>query len=452
MKDTDEGKMGTEREGRLLCRMAVPFAFSMLVQALYNIVDSAFVGQVSEDALSAVSVVFPFQSLFAALNVGISVGMSQLISMNMGKGDQNRAKKAAGQGLFLALCCTAFFIVFGIFFSDDFFRISGITGPIKDMGMDYLRIITIFSLGVFTGFVTERMLMSTGHTGCTVACQITGAVLNIILDPILIFGCGPIPAMGVRGAAIATVFAQHASMVLAVVLHLRKNKVLRFSPKDIKPQGKILKSICGIGASATVKQGAAAVISMFVNGILVRISPVSTAVYGAFNKLYVLFLTPSWAIQDVLVILSAYNLGIGNRHRIMRLFRLSLVSGLILTLLGCAVTIFFPCPLLKIFGAKEDMLSVGKTALPILACFLPFQTAASVISALLQGVGEGGSALLAGIAERFIFPLIFLYLSSLFKSLNLVWWSFTASEALGLVVSALFMLHIYKKKIAKLPL
>ena len=375
METHSEQRMGTEKESRLLFSMAVPVALSMLVQALYNIVDSAFVGQLSEDALSAVSVVFPFQTLFAALNVGIGVGMSQLISLSMGRGDKGRAKLAAGQGFFLSLCCTLLFILFGLFGSEAFFRISGVTGQIAKMGKEYLQIITVFSLGIFCESALERMLMSAGHTGCTMACQITGALLNIVLDPVLIFGLGPIPSMGVAGAAVATVFSQHIAAVLAFLLHRKMDRELQFHPADIRPDGHSLKSIFSVGTSAAVKQGAAAVVLMIVNSILIRFSTAATAVYGAFNRLYVFFLTPSWALQDVLVILAAYNLGIRDRKRIRRLFTLSIGAALGITLMGCGVIVFLPVPLLKIFGAKEAMLTLGRTALPILACFLPFQVA-----------------------------------------------------------------------------
>ena len=431
--------MGTDREGHLLFAMALPVALSMLVQALYNIVDSAFVGQLSETALSAISMVFPFQTLFAALNVGIGVGMSQLISLSLGTQKEKDAQKAAGQGLFLSLCCSAFFLLFGLFFSGTFFRISGVEGEVARLGASYLRIITVFSLGLFSESVLERMLMSTGHTGCTMVCQITGAVLNILLDPILIFGLGPVPPLGIQGAAIATVLAQHVAALLAWVLHIRKNKVLHFSFSGLKPDGKTLLRICGVGASAALKQGAAAVVLMLVNSLLYRFTETATAVYGAFNRLYVFFMTPSWAIEDVLVILAAYNLGIGSRKRVLRFFRLSLFSVLGITVAGAILLAVVPAPFLRIFGAEEAMLSLGKTAFPILACFLPFQGASSTISAMLQGLGDGKSALSAGLIERFALPLLLVYLLSLTGNLTLVWWAFPFAEILGLAVSAGFM-------------
>ena len=439
--------MGTEKESRLLFTMAVPIALSMLVQALYNIADSAFVGQISEEALSAVSVVFPFQTLFSALNVGIGVGMSQLISLSLGIRQDKRARLAAGQGLFLSLCCTAFFVIFGFCGTGAFFRISGVAGEIAAMGQDYLQIITIFSLGVFCESVFERMLMSAGHTGCTMVCQITGAVLNIILDPLLIFGCGPVPSFGVAGAAVATVFSQHTAALMAFLFHKKEDGMLQFGPADIKPQKKCIHEIFSVGASAVIKQGAASVLLMFVNGILIHFSTTATAVYGAFNRLGVLLLTPSWAIEDVLVILAAYNLGIRSRERIRRLFSLSMFAALGITVMGCVLIFAFPVPLIKIFGSEDTMLKMGKSALPVLTCFLPFQAASSTISAMMQGLGDGGRALKAGITERFLLPMLLVYLASLTGHLNLVWWSFTAAEMLGLGVSVFFLRRAFRDRV-----
>lgn len=442
-----QNSMGTEKESKLLFTMALPIMVSMLVQALYNIVDSSFVGFLSEDALSAVSIVFPFQTLFTALNVGIGVGMSQHISLCRGKGNTSEARKAAGQGMFLALCCTAIFIVFGFFFSGTFFSVSKVYGEIADMGKTYMMIVTIFSLGVFSESAFERMLMATGHTKQSMICQATGAIINIILDPILIFGLGPIPSMGVAGAAIATVFAQHIAAIMAWCFNKKYNRELAFGFAEIKPHSKTLGKILSVGASAAVKQGAASVVLMIVNALLYEFSSTATAVYGAFNKLYVFFLTPSWAIQDVLVILTAYNLGIGNRKRFTKMFKLSLLWGIGITIIGCMIIAIFPDFFLFIFGAKETMFELGRIALPILVCFLPFQAAASTISAMLQGLGEGKIALLAGLIERFVLPVGFVRMLSMTGVLNFVWWSFTFAEMLGVAVSVLCLGYVYKRKL-----
>lgn len=440
-----ESPMATEKEQKLLLTMALPIVVSMLVQAIYNIVDSAFVGFLSEEALSAVSMVFPFQTLFTALNVGIGVGVSQHISLFLGKGEADQARKAAGQGLLLALICTGFFVVFGIFFSGSFFRWSGVSGPVADMGTSYLAIVSVFSMGLFCESAFERMLMSAGNTRQAMVCQVTGAVINILLDPILIFGVGSFRGLGVAGAAIATVFAQHMAAGLAFCFHRKYNQSLRFSLSDVKPHGRLLGGICGIGSSAAVKQASAAVVLMMVNGLLFSFSPTATAVYGAFNRLYVFFLTPSWAIQDVLVILVAYNLGLGNKARYTKIFQLALSWGVAITVTGCVLVMTLPEIFLSIFGAQEAMLELGRTALPILACFLPFQTVASTISAMLQGLGQGKTALYAGLTERFVLPLFFVYLFAGLGSLTLIWWAFTAAEVLGMLLSAALLQHVYRR-------
>lgn len=446
----NQNPMGTEKESKLLLTMALPIVVSMLVQALYNIIDSAFVGFLSEDALSAVSMVFPFQTLFTALNVGIGVGMSQHISLCRGKGEHKEARRTAGQGVFLALCCTAAFIIYGLFFSGTFFSVSKVYGEIAEMGKSYMTIVTVFSLGIFCESALERMLMATGHTKQSMICQTTGAVINIILDPILIFGLGPIPALGVAGAAIATVFAQHVAAVMAFIFNRKYNKELLFNLAELKPCKRILGKILSVGASAAVKQGAAAVVLMIVNALLYEFSSTATAVYGAFNKLYVFFLTPSWAIQDVLVILTAYNLGIGNKKRFAKLFRLSVLWGLGITILGCVVITLFPDFFLTIFGAKDTMFAVGRVALPILVCFLPFQTIASTISAMLQGLGEGRIALFAGLIERFVLPIGFVWMLSMTGVLNLVWWSFTFAEVIGMGISIICLGYVYNRKLQKI--
>ncbi len=440
--------MGTKKESKLLFSLALPLVVSMLVQALYNIIDSAFVGFISEEALSTVSMVFPFQTLLTALNVGIGVGMSQHISLCRGKSETAEAKRTAGQGIFLSLCCTAVFIVLGLFFSDTFFSLSKVYGEIATAGKGYMTIILVFSLGVFCEFVLERMLMSTGYTRLSMICQTTGAVLNIILDPILIFGFGSIPPMGVAGAAIATVFAQHVAAAMALYFNYKHNKELLFGISEIKPCKKILGRITAVGSSAAVKLGAASIVLMIVNALLYEFSSTATAVYGAFNKLYSFFLTPTWAIQDVLVILVAYNFGIGDKKRYTKLFKVSLISNIIITIIGSAVIAIFPEFFLNIFGAKESMLKIGAVALPILGCFFPFQTIASTISAMLQGLGEGNKALAIGLIERFLLPIGFVCLLASTNILNLVWWSFTFAEIIGALVSILFLRYTYKKKLS----
>ncbi|WP_027431215.1 MATE family efflux transporter [Lachnospira multipara] len=446
-KENDTNPMGSPKESNLLLSMDLPIVISMLVQAIYNIVDSAFVGFLSEDALSAVSLVFPFQTVFTAINVGIGVGISQHISLFRGEGKNNLSKNVAGQGFLLAFLSAILTLIFGAFFSGTYFNLSHVYGDVAIMGKSYLTIVACFSVGLYLESVFERMLMSLGHTKEAMICQVTGAVVNIFLDPILIFGFGPIKGLGVVGAAIATVFAQILAATMAFIFHKKFNKELDFGLADILPKSKLIKGIFSIGASATVKQVAAAVILMIVNALLFDFNQTAPAVYGAFNRLYVFFQTPSWAIQDVLVILVAYNLGNGQKKRYTKLFKLALVWGTSITVIACLLISNFPDFFLKIFGAKEAMLELGRVAFPILASFLPFQTAASTISAMLQGLGQGNIALFAGVTERFVLPLIFVYLFARIAGLDLVWWAFTLAEVLGLLISAGLLKYVFRRKI-----
>lgn len=438
--------MGTVPEKKLAISMALPLILSMLVQALYNIVDSVYVGMVSEDALSAVSMAFPFQTLIIALFIGIAVGMTQVISKSLGERKEERAKRAAAQGMLLSLICSAAFAVFGIFFSRLFFTMQNAPAAITDQGSSYLFIVTLFSVGVFVESAYERMLIATGHTKCTMICQITGAVLNIVLDPIMIFGLFGFPKLGVTGAAIATVLSMHIAALMAYIFHRKMNSVIRFGPKDLKPEKRILKTILSIGSSAAIKQGAASVVLMFMNAVLLDFTSTATAVYGAFNRIYLLICTPGWAIMDVLVVLAAYNLGIRNKKRLYNLFKYSMIYVIGITAAGSLLVIFFPQMFLGMFSAGERMLAVGMVAFPILACHLPFQMASSTMSAMMQGLGEGGKALAAGVIERFALPMAFVLTLASFGDLNLVWWAFVMAEVVGIIVSAFFMRSGFKAK------
>jgi putative MATE family efflux protein len=437
--------MGVMPESRLLIRIAVPTVISMLVQALYNIVDSVFVGQISEDAFTAVSMTFPVQTLMTAFTVGIGVGMSQLLSKSLGGKDYNRVGRAAAQGILLLLAACVVFIALGLLFSGTFFALQNVNSSIAAQGRQYMFIVTVFSLGLFAQFAFERMLMASGRTVFPMMSQITGAALNLILDPLLIFGLLGFPALGVRGAAIATVFSQWTAAVLALVFHVRVNREIKIRRGYFKPQGGIMKRILTVGSSAVVKQGSGAVTLVCVNNILLGFTSSATAVYGAFNRLYVLFVTPVWAITNVLIVLVAYNLGARSRGRIIKLFKLSLCYGLGVTLPGVLLIGLLPGRLLALFGAQGDMMIIGIAALPILCIFLPFQGCSTIIIATLQGLGEGTIALIAGVCERLLLPLAAAYLFAMTNVLDMVWWSFTAAEVLGLLACGLLLWRVYQK-------
>jgi putative MATE family efflux protein len=449
-KTLQENKMGVMSEGRLLFTMAIPMVISMLVQALYNVVDSIFVARINEDAFTAVSMAFPIQTLMGAFTVGIRVGMSQLLSKSLGEKDYKRAGSAAAHGVLLSFITCAVFIFFGLFFSETFFTLQKVSNGIAVQGRNYMFITTVFSIGLFIQFIFEGILMSTGRTFFPMISQIIGALLNTMLDPLLIFGLFGFPALGVYGAAIATIFSQWTAAALALLFHLQVNREIRFKRGYFKLQADTIKRILTVGSSAIIKQGSGAVTIVCLNSILLGFTSSATAVYGAFHRLYVLFLTPVWAFANVLIVLVAYNLGTVNKERVIKFSRLSLYYGLGLTALGTLLIGVFPGRFLALFGAKGDMMLIGVAALPILCIFLPFQGCSTIIIAVLQGLGEGKAALIAGLCERLLFPLAAAFLFAMTKVLAMVWWSFTAGEVLGLLTCVLLLWNVYKKKLRAL--
>jgi putative MATE family efflux protein len=439
--------MGVIPENRLLIGMAIPTIISMLIQASYNIVDSAFVARIGENALTAVFMTFPVQSLMIAFSIGIGVGMTQLLSRSLGEKDHDSANRAAAHGVLLMAAVCLIFVFFELLFSRKFFIIQNVDSSITALGESYLFITTVFSLGLFMQFAFERMLIATGKTVYPMISHIAVAALNIVFDPILIFGLLGFPALGVTGAAIATVFSQSVSVILAFVFHLSFNREIKIHKEHFRPRKLIIKQIWIIGSSAIVKQASGSITLFCVNNIFLAFTPTATAVYGAFYRLYVFFITPVWALTNTLIPLAAYNLGMKKQHRILNFFKLSILYCLGITLPGVAVISIWPQQFLALFNATGEMKRIGMIAFPILCVFLPFQGCSTVIISALQGLGAGKTALVAGIGERLLFPLITAYLLALTEVLEMIWWSFAVAEFIGLIVCSLLMRQVYRAKI-----
>jgi putative MATE family efflux protein len=439
--------MGVMPENRLLLSMAIPTVISMLVQALYNIVDSIFVARIGENALTAVAMTFPVQALVNSFTVGIGVGMTQLLSRSLGEEDYENANRTAAHGLLLMAVVCVIFVFCGLLFSKIFFVIQNVDSAITAQGERYLFITTVFSLGIFAQFAFERMLIATGRTVYPMISHVAGVAINIVFDPILIFGLLGFPALGVTGAAIATVFAQWASAILALVFHLSFNREIKIRKEHFKFRSLIVKQIWTIGSSAIVKQASGSITLLCVNNILLTFTSTATAVFGAFYRLYVFFITPVWALTNTLVPLTAYNLGMKKQHRILQFFKLSIVYCLGITLLGVAVMSIWPERFLALFNASGEMKRIGMLALPILCVYLPFQGCSAVLISALQGIGAGKTALVAGICERLVFPLAAAYLLAMTGALEMVWWSFTIAEFFGLIVCSLLARRVYMTKI-----
>jgi putative MATE family efflux protein len=430
--------------------MAVPTAISMLIQALYNIVDSVFVAQISESALTAVSMTFPIQTLMTAVSAGIGVGMTQLLSKSLGEKDYDGANRAAGHGVLLSFILCGVFVFFGLLFSKSFFEFQNVDSDIVAQGSRYLFITTVFSLGVFIHFVFDRMLISTGKAVFPMISQITGAALNLVFDPILIFGLFGFPALGVTGAAIATVFSQWVAAALAFIFHIRSNPEVIIKKEHFRLCFPVVRQIWAIGSSALIKQGSGSILLFFINNVLLGFTSTATAVYGVFYRFYVFFITPVWALTNVLIPLTAYNFGMQKRQRIWRFFKMSISYTLVIILIGVVLMRIFSAQFLALFKAAGDMKTLGATALPILCVYIPFQSCSAIMIAFLQGLGEGKKAMVAGMCERLLFPLAVMYLFSMTGELDVVWWSFTFAEILGLLLCSLLTWQAYGKKVKTL--
>jgi putative MATE family efflux protein len=390
---------------------------------------------------------FPIQTLMVAFTVGIGVGMTQTLSKSLGEKDYDNANRSAAYGILLMIVTSLVFVLLGLFYSRKFFVIQTVDDAITVPGESYLFITTVFSLGLFMQFAFERMLIATGRTVYPMISQIVGAALNIILDPILIFGLLGFPTLGVKGAAIATVFSQWVSAVIAFLFHVAVHREIKIKKEHFRPNGAIIKQILTIGSSSIIKQGSGSITLFCVNNILLSYTSTATAVYGAFFRLYVFFITPVWALGNILLPLTAYNLGMKERQRMLNFLKLSIFYGLAVTLLGVAVICIWPKHFLALFNASDEMKRIGILALPILSVLMPFQGCSTLIIAALQGVGAGKTALAAGICERLLFPLIFAYLLAMTGALWAIWWSFTLAEIIGLLVCSLLMRQVYVAKI-----
>jgi putative MATE family efflux protein len=385
-----------------------------------------------------------------SFTVGTGVGMTQLLSKSLGKRDYENANRAAAHGVLLMAMTCALFMLFGLLFSKLFFVLLDLDDGIAVKGENYLFITIVFSFGLFMQFAFERILIATGKTVYPMISQISGAVLNVILDPILIFGLAGFPSLGVSGAAIATVFSQWVSAALAIMFYFSTNHEIKMKKEHFRLRGSIIKRIWTIGSSAIVKQASGSITIFFINNILLAFASTAAAVYGAFYRLYVFFITPVWALTNVLIPLTAYNFGMKKKQRISKFFKLSLFYSLSVTLPGVAAICLWPEHFLALFNASSEMRRIGMPAFPILCAYLPFQGCSTVIISALQGLGLGKTALAAGICERLILPLAAAYLFAMAGTLQAVWWSFFAAEFIGLLICSLLMKQVYMTKIKTL--
>lgn len=443
--ETRENKMGTMPIRKLLVSMSIPMMISMLVQALYNIVDSAFVAQINENALSAVSLAFPMQNFMIAVGTGTGVGVNALLSKSLGAKKQELADKTANVSLFLAVMNWLFFIVVGLLFTGVFLRGQTDIPEIIGYGTTYLRICMMCSLGVYMQIAFERLLQATGRTVYSMATQIAGALVNIILDPVLIFGLFGLPALGVAGAAIATVIGQFVGMTLGLFFNLKKNADIRFNPKNVLPNRSILKSIYTVAVPSILMVSIGSVMIFFLNRILAGFTTTAIAVFGVYFKLQSFIFMPIFGLNNGMIPIIAYNYGARKRERILETIKLSVFFAVCIMLFGLLVFQLLPDRLLGLFNASEYMLEIGIPALRVISVSFLLAGYSVVCCAVFQALGNGVYSLLVSIARQIVVLVPAAYLLARLGDLDKVWLAFPIAEIACVFICTVFLKMIMKK-------
>lgn len=447
---SNENKMGTMPVNKLLVSMSLPMIASMLVQALYNVVDSVFVAQISENALTAVSLAFPIQSLMIAVSSGTCVGINALLSRSLGEKRQIEANLSAVNGVFLAFVSYLVFALMGIFGSHLFFASQTENKEIVEFGTQYLTICLIFSFGIFMEMTFERIMQSTGRTIYSMVTQGTGAIINIILDPIMIFGLFGFPRLGIRGAAIATVTGQIIAMILAVWFNHKKNRDVQLSFKGFKPDGRIIAKIYEVGVPSIVMQSIVSIMTFGMNKILIMFSETAVSVLGIYFKLQSFIFMPIFGLNNGVIPIVAYNYGAGHKRRIMDTIKLSTFIAVGIMLIGLIIFQVFPEGLLKLFNASDHMLEVGVPALRIISTSFLFAGYCIILGSVFQALGNGVYSLIVSVARQLLCILPLAYVFARVAGLHAVWYSFPLAELISVTLTTILFRRIYVKKLKNL--
>lgn len=445
-----ENKMGTMPINRLLISMSLPMIISMLVQAMYNIIDSVFVAQIGEEALTAVSMAFPVQNLMIAVSVGTCVGVNALLSRSLGEGKPKDAQLTAVNGIFLAFLGALVFALFGIVGSRMYFQSQTSDPLIVEYGVQYLLICTVFSIGLFMEMTLERILQSTGRTIYNMYSQGVGAITNIILDPILIFGLLGFPALGIRGAALATVIGQILAAFLSLIFNLKKNEDVSLNMRGFRPNGRIIRIIYEVGIPSIIMQSIASVMTYGMNLILISFSATAVTVFGVYFKLQSFIFMPIFGLNNGMIPIIAYNYGARNKKRIMDTARLSIFIAVAIMMIGIVIFQLFPAQLLLMFNASEHMLEVGVPALRLISLSFIFAGYCIIVSSIFQALGNGIYSLVTSVARQLFCILPVAYIFARVFGLHAVWFSFPLAEIVSVVLSSILFKRIYDKKIAVL--
>lgn len=440
-----ENKMGVLPVNKLMINMGVPMMLSMLVQACYNIVDSVYVARVSEDALTAVSMAFPIQSIMIAVCSGTGVGMNAMLSRSLGEKNSTNVNRAANNGVFLAICSYLIFVVLGLTISRPFYMSQiSYNMDIVRQGTSYMTVCCVFSLGVFCQMTFERMLQGTGLTFYTMITQMVGAIINIILDPMFIFGIGPFPKLGVTGAAVATCIGQTIAGALAIVMNHTRNKELQVSLKQVfHPSWSVIKRIYYVGVPSMIMASIGSVMYYGMNLILTGFTSTASAVFGVYFKLQSFFFMPVFGMNNAIVPIIAYNYGAQKRSRMLQALKTGMIFAVVIMCLGCLAFETVPSLLLSFFKASENMLEIGVPALRIIAIHFPVAAVCIVLGTTFQALGKAVYSAVISLGRQLIVLLPVAFLLSRVGGLGAIWWAFLIAEATSLTLTLIFFRRIY---------
>lgn len=446
-----ENKMGIMPVNRLLVTMSLPIMASMLISALYNIIDSMFVAQINEDALTAVSLAFPLQNLMIAVAVGTGVGINSLMAKSLGQKDKEKASSIAEHGLVLAVFSFIAFLIFGIFGSKLYFEIQKTSQTVVAYGTQYLSVCLIFSIGLFIQIAFERILQATGRTFFTMITQGVGAIVNIILDPIMIFGLFGFPQLGVAGAAIATVCGQILAGILSIYLNHRYNHDICINVKSFRFNFQIIKEIYKIGIPSIIMSSISSVMTFGINQILLVFNQTTAAFFGIYIKLQSFIFMPIFGLNNGMVPIISYNFGAQKKERITKTIRLGIFYATFIMLIGLLIFQFFPIPLLNIFNASDHLIQIGVPGLRIISLHFIFAGASIILSTALQALGHAFYSLIISVARQLVVLLPVAYLMSLSGIVDYVWFAYPIAEIVSLILGIFFFIKVYQEKIVPLP-
>lgn len=447
-------KMGIEPVGSLILKMGIPMILSMMLQAFYNIVDSYFVSSmegVGDAAVNALTLAFPIQALMVALAIGTGVGVNSLLSKFLGMGDRKTASRIAGNAVFLSVCTYILFLIFGLFFVDAYISSQTSDPIIQEMGCSYLKICTVLSFGSVIYMIYEKLLQGTGKTVLSTIAQVSGAITNIILDPIMIFGMFGCPALGIAGAAYATVIGQVVSLVLGMIFHHTKNKEIETKAEYLVPDKEIITAIYRVGIPAIIMQALMSVMTYCINIIFVRVSGSVVTAYGIYFKIQQFVFFAAFGLNNAIIPIVAFNYGMRDRARISKAIRCGLLYNAIIMLAGAVLLQVFGKQIIGLFDVSTEVKELSIQAVRIVTLGYILVGANVIFQGIFQALGEGIKSLVISAIRLIIvvLPLAYFF-TTLPNAQNIVWAAFPIAEACGLVVSILFMSRVSKNKLSRI--